>query len=392
MQELLWLLLPLAAASGWFAARRTQTRPSPRAGRQPPTYFKGLNHLLNEEPDKAIDVFVQLLEVDSDTVETHLALGNLFRRRGEVERAIRIHQNLIARPALTSEERGQALLELGQDYMRAGLFDRAESLFRELTDIQPYARQALRNLQTIYEHEKDWASCLEVADRLSPLQEEPLNLQKAQYHCELAEQSLAQGDQGTASSLLKKALAVQRDCIRALHLQARILRDNDDCKGVIRLLRRVLEQDPGYLPEVLPDLQDCHNRLGSTVELKKYLLELQEKAPSDHLLVALSELIKDTEGKEAAAVFLLQALLEHPSLAGLQRLVRLNVNVPAADALQALEQLEQVLASLLSEQPGYQCVNCGYSAKTLHWQCPSCRRWGTIKHKAHPLDCQQISP
>lgn len=392
MQELLWLLLPLAAASGWFAARRSLVRKPKGPLRQPPSYFKGLNHLLNEEPDKAIDVFVQLLEVDSDTVETHLALGNLFRRRGEVERAIRIHQNLIARPALTSEERGQALLELGQDYMRAGLFDRAESLFRELSEMQPYARQALRNLQTIYEHEKDWQSCLEVVNRLEPLQGEPLNVQKAQYFCELAELELGRGDHGAASALLKKALAARRECIRALHLQARMLRDNDDCKGVIRLLNRVVEQDVLYLPEVLPDLVECHNRQGSSAELKKYLFELMERMPSENVLVTLGDLIRDTEGREAAAVFLLQALLEHPSLVGLLHLVRLNVQIPAADAQQVLQQLEVVLATLLRDQPGYQCQHCGYSAKTMHWQCPSCRHWGTIKHKAHSLDCQQITP
>lgn len=392
MQELLWLLLPLAAASGWFAARRSPSRPSRDSVRQPPSYFKGLNHLLNEEPDKAIDVFVQLLEVDSDTVETHLALGNLFRRRGEVERAIRIHQNLIARPALTAEERGQALLELGQDYMRAGLFDRAESLFRELSDMQPYARQALQNLQTIYEHEKDWESCLEVVTRLAPLQDDPLNVQKAQYHCELAELALASGDQGSAGSLLKKALAAQRECIRALHLQARILRSNGDCKGVIRQLKRVVDQDVLYLPEVLTELVDCHTRLGTSAELKKYLRELMDRMPSENVLITLSDLIRDTEGKDAAAAFLLDALLEHPSLMGLLRLVRLNAQIPAADALQILQQLEQVLASLMRDRPGYQCQHCGYSAKTMHWQCPSCRHWGSIKHKPHSLECQQISP
>ena len=155
------MLLPLAAASGWLAARSSARKQEKQCvGETGPVYFRGLNHLLNEEPDKAIDAFVEILEVDSDTVETHLALGYLFRRRGEVERAIRIHQNLIARPALTREQRAQALLELGQDYMRAGLFDRAENLFRELKETKLHARQALNQLLFIYETERDWQACL----------------------------------------------------------------------------------------------------------------------------------------------------------------------------------------------------------------------------------------
>jgi len=154
-QDLLWLLLPLAAASGWWVARLDhQNRPGKGARDFPSAYFKGLNFLLNEQPDKAIEVFIKVLEVDSETAETHLALGNLFRRRGEVERAIRIHQNLIARPTLDKEQRSQALLELGQDYLKAGLFDRAENLFIELAENRLHSQPALRFLMQIYQQER----------------------------------------------------------------------------------------------------------------------------------------------------------------------------------------------------------------------------------------------
>ena len=159
--EWLILLLPLAAASGWFAASRAARKESAKSEREAnPVYFQGLNYLLNEEPDKAIDVFLEMLEVDADTIETHLALGNLFRRRGEVERAIRIHQNLIARPALSREQRAQAVLELAQDYMRSGLYDRAEQLLLELKQGRQYVVPVLRNLVKIYQQEKDWDACL----------------------------------------------------------------------------------------------------------------------------------------------------------------------------------------------------------------------------------------
>ena len=155
-QDLLWLLLPLAAASGWLAARFEYRRNAAKQLDLPSAYFQGLNFLLNEQPDKAIEIFIRVLEVNSDTVETHLALGNLFRRRGEVERAIRVHQNLIARPTLGKEQRSQALLEPGQDYFKAGLFDRAENLFLELAEIRAHSEQALALLRHIYQQEKEW--------------------------------------------------------------------------------------------------------------------------------------------------------------------------------------------------------------------------------------------
>lgn len=391
MFELLWLLLPVAAASGWLLARRTQ-RSQPRAASlQRPAYFRGLNHLLNEEPDKAIDVFVEMLEVDSETVETHLALGNLFRRRGEVERAIRIHQNLIARPALTREQRGQALLELGQDYMRAGLFDRAESLFKELREMRLHLRQALTNLQIIYEQEKDWQACLEIVDELSPLRQEPLGVQKSHYYCELATLALNAGDYGHADVLLKKALATSKDCVRALHLQADMSLKREDWKGAARLLKKAIAQDPAYLPEVLPSLIECHKRLDDLHGLRTYLGELVDRSHTSAAVLALTDLIRDAGGKQEAANFLLQALAEQPNLSGLQRLIKLNALLPATETARILQQLEQILASLLNQRPAYLCQHCGFSAKTMHWQCPSCRHWGSIKHKSEPEDCQQIS-
>ena len=174
--NLLWLLLPLAAASGWLGARIEQKRRARRnAFDLPSAYFKGLNFLLNEQPDKAIEVFTQVLEVNSETVETHLALGNLFRRRGEVERAIRIHQNLIARPTLDREQRSHALLELGQDYLKAGLFDRAENLFLELAEIRLHSEQALRLLLRIYQQEKEWGKAISSARKLARLSGENMN-------------------------------------------------------------------------------------------------------------------------------------------------------------------------------------------------------------------------
>ncbi len=231
--EWLFLLLPVAAASGWWVARHgPAARPSP--GAMPDaTFLRGLNYLLDQRPDKAIDVFLRLAEVDSETVEIHLALGSLFRGRGEVERAIRIHQNLVARPGLDPAQRGFALYELAQDYMRAGLFDRAESLLLELAEIEPQGRRALKALIEIYQQERDWTNALAVGERLQRLTSRPMAAELAQYRCELAEEALRSGDVQRAGDQLEAAQHVYPQCVRALILQARIEMGRGDAAAAL---------------------------------------------------------------------------------------------------------------------------------------------------------------
>jgi len=383
MQELLLLLLPIAAASGWWAARRNVNKTSSRTScDSSPEYFRGLNYLLNEEPDKAIDVFVQMLEVDSDTVETHLALGNLFRRRGEVERAIRLHQNLIARPALTREQRGQALLELGKDYMRAGLFDRAENLFKELRDMGLYSRRALENLHTIYQQEKDWDSCLKVAEELAHLINDPLLLERSHYYCELAVRAIKAQDFTQAQALLKKAQSTYKGSVRAIHLQADIAAAKQDYKTAVRLLRQAGEADPDYLPEILPALAEHYKKLGELPQLKSYLEGLlNQNQYNTNAALLLTDHLKENKGESQATEFLGAQLQRAPSLKGLLRLIELSHRVPNMNEADILIQLREHIQRLLEERPHYQCSKCGFVAKTLHWQCPSCRSWSSIKRK-----------
>lgn len=382
MNELLLLLLPVAAASGWWAARRSADKKKEQSGQfNTPAYFQGLNHLLNEEPDKAIDVFVQMLEVDSETVETHLALGSLFRRRGEVERAIRIHQNLIARPALSREQRAQALLELGQDYMRAGLYDRAENLFIELRDMKLYEKQALKHLRTIYQQEKDWEACLRVAEHLEPLLQESLGMERSHYFCELALEAQSAGEHKHAQSLLKKALSANRECIRPIHLQADFAISQEDCRTAIKLLKKAGERDPDYLPEILPTMVECYKRLDDLQGLRRYLEDLLPRFPYLGISLLLADLIRNTEGEASAESFLGDEMQRHPSLRGLLCLVQLNAQMPDRQAADVLTKVRSHIERLLEERPTYQCTHCGFEANTLHWQCPSCRKWSTIRRK-----------
>lgn len=380
MVELLILLLPLAAASGWLAARRSLAKASDAcASEQNPAYFQGLNYLLNEQPDKAIDVFVKLVEVDSETVETHLALGNLFRRRGEVDRAIRIHQNLIARPTLSRDHRAQALLELGLDYMRAGLFDRAESLFTELTEGNLYCEQSLHNLLVIYQQEKDWEKCLSVAQQLESQSGQSMRLERAHYYCELAELALGSGDSVTAMGFIKKAQGVDKDNVRAGLMEARLAVGQGNCRAAIGIFQQIEKKDPEYLSEMLPTVIDCYHSLGARTELRGYLEKLLQRRTDIAPALALADIIEQEDGEPAATEFITGYLRSHPNLRGLKRLISLKLSNAQAAESETLHILRGLVEQLLKNCPAYQCRQCGFTAKRLHWNCPGCKTWSSMK-------------
>lgn len=378
--ELLFLLLPLAAASGWWVARRgTATRRTERAPPHP-AFLRGLNYLLEEQPDKAIDMFLELVAVDGETVETHLALGSLFRRRGEVDRAIRIHQNLIARKNLSAEQRGDALFELGQDYMRAGLLDRAELLFQELVELRLHHRRALQSLRELYEQERDWAKCLEVAERLAPLTGQAMGVAIAQYHCELAEEARRAGDSARARTELRLANEADPGCVRAMMLEGRAALEDGDPRRASSLFMLVAERHATYVPEVLPELIDALRRLGRD-DVPAVLEGLARRHSSPALILSLSEAVAETQGEDAAMGLLTRYLSRHADLAALERLFALQAGQgPGADRAggDRLRVALEVIRHLLARQPAYQCDHCGFQARSLHWQCPSCRCWGCV--------------
>ena len=380
MLELLWLLLPVAALSGWYAARRSGEQGfGGESSIVRSAYFKGINYLLNEQPDKAIEVFTRMVEVDSDTVETHLALGNLFRRRGEVDRAIRIHQNLIARPSLSKEQRAYALFELAEDYMRAGLLDRAESLFEELLSLNIHTEPALRQMLDIYQQEKEWDKAIQIATRLESVAGQEMRQPIAQFYCEQAEQAREKGDTGLCRSLLKRALANDPDCVRASILFGDLERNTGNYKGALKAYQRVKQQDIDYLPEVLTRMQDCYTALGQTEPMADYLREVIEDYPGVSPMLALADLTARAKGEAAAVDFVADQLRRRPSVRGLNRLIRLNMQINGGKARDDLIVLQELFDELLRNRPVYECRHCGFTAKSLYWQCPSCKSWATIK-------------
>jgi len=379
MLDLLWLLLPVAAASGWWGARRTAAAREARTrSGLSSDYFKGLNYLVNEQPDKAIEVFIRMVEVDNETIETHLALGSLFRRRGEVDRAIRIHQNLIARPTLDREQRTQALLELGQDYMHAGLLDRAESLFLELVELDAHTVRALQLLSDIYEQEKEWLKAIDISRRLEYRTNKPYNHVIAHCYCQLAAQAKQQGDTSGTEQWLSKALASDWHCARASILQGNILQEEGDYAGAIEAYKRVEEQDPACLPEVLEPLLACYRKTGETKALTEYLEGVIQRHGGIAPLLLMSRLIDGREDMSAAPM-LLEQLDKQPSLRGLRQLIESLDHQAKGVTHEELSRIREIINKTLKDAPLYACANCGFSGKTMHWKCPSCKHWNSVK-------------
>ena len=374
------LLLPIAALSGWYIGRRGSER-SRRVGvsELSSSYFRGLNYLLNEQPDKAIEVFLQLAEFNRDTVETHLALGNLFRRRGEVDRAIRVHQHLIARPNLSNEEKTVALLELGEDYMRAGLLDRAETLFTDLVAMDAHVPSALRHLISIYQHEKDWAKAIDHARRLERITGETEGAVIAQFYCELAEQERAVGDFEAAHKHLEQAFESQPECVRAYIVLGRLEAQQNNLEAAAQAFERVATLDVEYVPEVLPPLLDAYARLQQMQRAEKFLVDIIERSQGVSPVIALAKLYASTRGEMSAIDFLTRQLRQRPSVRGLMTLIGATLHNSGGEARENLLILQDLTRKLLEGQAMYRCNKCGFGAKAHHWQCPSCKTWGSVR-------------
>lgn len=377
------LLLVVAIAIGWLLGRIDRRKNNPPE-QDPPTtskeYFKGLNYLINEQPDRAIDVFVKALDVNSDTVDTHLALGSIFRRRGETDRAIRIHQNLLARTSLSRSQREHVQLELAQDFLSAGLLDRAEELLRDLIEQGgEYRSRAIRALLKIFEREKEWSRALEMGELLLKAGSDSILSSLAHYCCELVEEAANKDDLVTARQLLKQALQYDKNCVRASLLQGQLEFESENYKDAIKALKRIKNQDPDFVPESLPNLSDCYVQMGQEKELVRYLKGCLDDKPAVSLVLTLADLKFKSEGEAGAIKVIADYLRAHPSIRGLNRLINLQFEKSEGEARENLSILKQLTEQLMERKPIYHCSHCGFSGKSLHWRCPGCNRWGTIK-------------
>ena len=374
---LLFLLLPLAAISGWWVANHRHHRDVPRQLNS--DYFKGLNYLLNEQPDKAIEVFLRMVEVDKDTVETHFALGNLFRERGEVDRAIHIHQNLINRDSLSDEYRYQALLALAEDYMRAGLLDRAEHLFKEALSIAGNHIRALKHLASLYEQQKDWSKAIEINRKLSDQSGTNQGSVIAQYFCELAQQAKENHDHQQFLSYLDNALKADPNCVRASLMQGQFYLQEQAYHKAIVAYKQIEQQNIDYLSEAVDGLLASYAHLGKPYEVMPYLERVIAKSPGLSPMLAQATLIQSRDGDKAAEAYITKQLHQHPSVRGLDKLIDIHLASCDEGSRENLMMLRDLTKKILETRPVYHCTHCGFGGRSMHWQCPGCKHWHTVK-------------
>jgi len=385
MRELaLFAVLLLALGIGFYLGRR-QSR-AQHASRQPtfdPVYVKGLNLLLNDDNDQAVDLFVEEFEVTPETLDTHLALGNQLRRKGEFAKATKIHQNLLARPNLTQAQRQEAQLELARDFMGAGLLDRAEGLLQDLT--QPggdYRSSALKLLIEIYQDEREWHKAITTAEHLAGRRfgrfHQP-DSRRAHFCCELAQECLERQDLAGTRDCLNQALKFDRNSVRASLLLGELECRAGHWREALKALRQVAHQDPDYLPETLDLLCHCYRELGEQAELRALLHEWQGTQPSSRLVIKLAEQIRWTQDDFAAADYIAKELAKRPTMRLLNCLIDLQMLHLSGPARENLKTLKQLVDQVLALKPGYQCHNCGFTGGKLHWLCPRCKQWGSIK-------------
>lgn len=369
-------LFLLLAAAGWamgrFGERDDEDAPPPLNI----DYLKGLNFLLNEQTDQALEHFLRMVRVDDKTIETHFALGSLFRRRGEIDRAIRIHQNIIARPDIASEQRDQALYSLAKDYLSAGLLDRAENLFVRLAQGSRYQVQSLEALCGVYEQERDWEKAIDAGQRLEVIGGRSLALQIAHYHCELAEAAALKKDFAAARKFVKKAQAGRPRTMRGALTRAHIARDTDDNKTALKLYHRIIDENTYLIAEALPEIVAIYKRENATAELERALQALLKKNPDMASLVAYTAIVNDLGGIKVIDDCVEQYMLNEPTLGEFVDLQQLSSGDKESN-VSALAKVRSALSKLASATPRYQCQECGFSSQRLLWQCPSCRNWET---------------
>ena len=391
----IWLYFALvsALAVGFWMGRRQQHSASDKQPLEKINshYFKGLNFLLNEQPDAAIDTFIQALEVNSETLETHLALGKLLRKRGEVDRAIRIHQNLLARPGLSLQQAQQAQYELATDFVKAGLFDRAEGLLEELVVRDgPYKTAGLKRLLEVYRDEKEWKKGLIILEqlagsRLSRSYDEWAPI-RAHFCCELAEHDILACNYETAGRWLKQAVSYHKQSIRANMLLGRL----DVAQGLyskgISQLQKVLHQNPDYISEILPYLSDAYQCQSNQKGYMSFLTSLNGQYHDPSILIELSSLIADSKGKLAAADYVANEVVKYPSGLGLHRLLEYYLAFAEGNTKEYLLSLRSVMEKVIDNNMYHQCSHCGFKGRQLHWLCPSCKSWGSLKPKKAAAD------
>lgn len=384
--EFWWLLaLPLFFSLGWLAARVDLKQLLAESTALPAAYFKGLNFLITNQQDKAIEAFTEAVQANTDSLELHFALGSLFRKRGEVDRAIHLHLHLLENKQLEPQQKLAVTAELAQDYLKAGLFDRAEELFESLDDDR-YRQPALRALLEIYVREREWERAIKAATELERISGVPFRVEIANYYCEMALKSKLANDTHTARFELDQALNANKNCVRANVLLGDMEAESGNHKAAISIWKRIEFQKPEYLGLIAPKLLTSFRALNQTEEGLNLLQTYLQTYQLNSLLNVLYEATLAEQGAENAARLARNELIKMPSLNTLDLLLQaraiLETSHPQNGNLQDTQLMQQAVRHAIGNKSAYHCEQCGFKAKYHHWQCPACNAWEALPSEA----------
>ena len=388
MLELLFLLLPIAAAYGWYmghrSAKKDQEDISNKLSRD---YVAGVNFLLANQTEKAVDLFLDMLqkqenenEIDSNSqFEAELTLGNLFRSRGEVDRALRIHQALDSSPHYTFEQKLLAKQQLARDFMAIGFFDRAEHLYILMVDEPEFAEGALQQLALIYQKTKEWKKAINVAEKLAKISPNSHQIELAHYYCEYVK-NLPDESKEDPKQILLQALAVSPTCVRASMMLAELSIKQKDYQSAVHFLENILMQNPDYIGEVLHRLKFCYQQLNQWDNFELFLIKASREKNNSAVALMLADLIEEKDGRAAAQLKLYQQLQQNPATPIFHRFIQYQIDdAERGRGKDSLILLHKMVGERIKQTFGYRCSNCGYQTHKLIWCCPSCRQWETIK-------------
>ncbi|MGY0562808.1 MAG: lipopolysaccharide assembly protein LapB [Paraglaciecola chathamensis] len=381
MLELLFLLLPVAAGYGWVmgrnSVRQAQRKQSSILSKH---YYKGLNFLLSDEPDKAVDTLIKMINLDSDTVETHIAMGKFFRHRGELDRAIRVHQNLVSKEQISPAQRESALKELGKDYVLAGFLERAENAFLQLLNSDKHFLDAQQQLFDIYQATKEWGRGIELAENMMENHgdSDELCIRISHFYCEQAAIYVRKNELNLAEKTLQKAIMADQNTVRPWLMLGQIAISQEQYQTAIEYLQQVPLRDISWLSEAIPLIEQSSEALGDTSQLESILNEYWQQCATSYLS-KVKLMARQGLTKEAADV-LLDQLRKHPTMKGFKTLMGLYIEQQAPDeSMNSLVLLKELVEEQIKQRPKYRCNSCGFSGGQIHWLCPSCKKWGQVK-------------
>lgn len=381
MLELLFLLLPVAAGYGYVmgrnSVRQAQRKQSSILSRH---YYKGLNFLLSDQPDKAVDTLIKMINLDTGTVETHIAMGNFFRHRGEIDRAIRIHQNLVSKQELSESQSHQALRELGRDYMMAGFLERAENAFLQLLDSDKHFLDAQKQLFSIYQTTKEWDRAIELGEKMVGCHGDTADLcnRLSHFYCEQAMTFIKAENFIEAESSLQKAIDSDDHAVRPWLILGDLAIEQQDYQLAFDYLKEVPLRDVTWFSEAVPLLEVCAEKLQYDGQLEEILEKYWQQCATAYL--SKVKLLAKKENMQLAEDVLFEQLKKTPTMKGFKTLMGFFIEDEVDQKTkESLTMVKGLVEEQIKMRPKYRCSSCGFSGRQIHWLCPSCKKWGVVK-------------